>query len=166
MRHAHGGPWRPSEIQRSYRALLDSAKEEAQVIVDTDKTQLLLEERSKAEFRIALIRRLGEIAQFHAAYARNRESEPAEWAAQTPYPWLAAFSRQEADEFASELLAYALDAVRSESMERFEGNLAAWRSTAEIYDQPEIIERMLASIKPAEIVELLPPEEDEPGGSA
>lgn len=156
-----GAPWRPTELQRAYRALLDSAKDEPQTIVDSDGTVLELGSKERADFEHALVRHLGEAAQFQAAFSRHGAQEAAEWAALTPYPWLASFDRAEVAEFARELYAYALDAARRQTIDGLEGNLRAWQSTAEVYEQPEVLEALMAPIDPNEIVEVFPPSEDQ-----
>ncbi len=152
-------PWRPRELQRDYRSMLDRAKDEPQAILDSDGSMLVVEPKERADFASGLVERLAELAQFQAAYGANGSTEPSAWVAQTPFPWLASFSRDEVDEFARELLAYTLDAAQRGTIESLEGNLRAWRSTAEVYERPEVLEQLTAAIDPAEIEEVSPPSE-------
>lgn len=155
-----GAPWRPTEIQRSYRDLLDSAKQEPQTIQDADGSLLVVETKEQADFEHRIARHLAEAAQFQAAYTAHAKQDPLSWAAETPYPWLAGLSREEIAEFARELLAYALDAAQRRTVESLEGNLKAWQSTAEVYEQPEVLAQLIAPIDAAEIVEVFPPSEE------
>ncbi len=154
-------PWRPTEVQRRYRLLLDRAKDEPQMIVDTDDSVLLIQPKDQADFEHGLREHLAAAAQFHAVYAMHREEEPAGWAAATPYPWLRGFDSAEVSGFAHELVAYALDAAQRGTLENLEGNLRAWRSSAEIYEDPELVAHLIEAIDPDEIAELFPPSEQE-----
>lgn len=158
---ARGAAWRPTEVQRSYRDLLDSAKEEPQTIEDSDGSLLVLEEKGQADFFKRLAEAMAEINQFQAAYSAHREEAPASWAAQTPFPWARSLDRDEVQDFARELLVYALDGAARKTLENFEGNLAAWRSTAETYEQPEVLAQMTAEIDPEKLEEVVPPTEAE-----
>lgn len=154
-------PWRPTEVQRAYRDLLDRAKDEPQTILDADGSQLVVEAKEEADFAHGVVEHLSDAARFQAAYGMHADEEPARWAAATPYPWLASFDRDEVAEFARELVAYALDAAQRRTLESLEGNLRAWRSTAEIYERPEVLAQLQDAIDPREIVEVFPPSEDE-----
>ena len=153
-------PWRPRELQRNYRTLLDEAKVEPQEILETDGSMLVVAEKGRFEFERELTQRLATAAQFQAAYAAHRQDEPASWAAQTPFPWLRSLDREEVDEFAQELIAYTLDAAQRRTLENLEGNLRAWRSTAEIYEQPEVLAQMMAAIDLDKLEEVFPPSEE------
>jgi hypothetical protein len=154
-------PWRPRELQRDYRSLLDRAKEEPQTILDSDGSMLVVEPKERADFERQLAEHVAAAAQFQAAYAANREREPASWAAQTPFPWLASFEPEEVGEFARELLGYTLDAAQRGTLENLEGNLRAWRSTASIYEQPELLAALTAPIDPDKLQEVFPPSEEQ-----
>ena len=156
-----GAPWTATDVQRRYRALLDSAKDEPQTIVDSDDSLLVVETKERADFAHSLVEHLADAAQFQAAYSVHAEEEPPGWAAMTPYPWLASLDCEEIAEFARELIAYALDAARRQTIEGLEGNLRAWQSTAEVYEQPEVLAQLMAPISRSEIVEVFPPSEDE-----
>ena len=106
----------------------------------------LVAEKGRVDFEHELAPRVAVAAQFQAAYAAHRRDEPRAWAAQTPFPWLRSLSSDEVDEFAQELIAYTLDAAQRRTLENLEGNLRAWRSTAEIYEQPEVLAEMMAAI--------------------
>ena len=153
-------PWRPRELQRDYRTLLDEAKLEPQEILDSDGSMLVVVEKGRVDFEHELSQRLAIAAQFQAAYAAHRREEPAAWAAQTPFPWLSSFGRDEVDEFAQELIAYTLDAAQRRTLENLEGNLRAWRSTAGIYEQPEVLAEMMAAIDLDKLEEVFPPSEE------
>jgi hypothetical protein len=153
-------PWRPRQLQRDYRTLLDEAKVEPQEILDTDGSMLVVAEKGLVDFEHELAQRLAVAAQFQAAYSAHRRDEPASWAAQTPFPWLGSLEREEVAEFAQELIAYTLDAAHRRTLENLEGNLRAWRSTADIYEQPEVISEMMAAIDLDRLEEVFPPSEE------
>jgi hypothetical protein len=153
--------WRPSELQRGYRAVLDRAKDVPQLIFDTDGSMLVIEPKEQADFAHAVVDRLAEVAQFRAAYAAHVDDLPARWASETPYPWLAAFDSEEVADFARELLGFALDAAQRHTLEFFEGNLRAWRSTAEVYESPDQLAALLAPIDISEVAEVFPPSEEQ-----
>lgn len=153
--------WRPSELQRGYRAVLDSAKERPQLIADTDGSLLVIEPKLQADFAHALVDRLAEVAQFRAAYAAHVDESPAHWANETPYPWLAAFDSAEVADFARELLGFVLDAAQRQTLDFFEGNLRAWQSTAEVYESPDQLAALLEPIDMSEVAEVSPPSEDQ-----
>lgn len=155
-----GAPWRPRQLQRNYRALLDEAKLEPQEILDTDGSMLVVAEKGRVDFERELTQRIAVAAQFQAAYAAHRRDEPASWVAQTPFPWLASLDREEVGEFAQELIAYTLDAAQRRTLENLEGNLRAWRSTAEIYEQPQVLAEMMAAIDLDKLEEVFPPSEE------
>jgi hypothetical protein len=129
-------PWGPTEIQRDYRTLLDRAKDAPQEVLDSDGELLVIQMKGVAEFRRRLQAQVAETARFLAIYSEHREVPPPEWAMQTAYPWLAAFSSDEAEEFAGELVGDTFDAAQRGSLEHLEGNLRAWASTAGVYGQP------------------------------
>lgn len=131
------------------------------MIQDADGSLLVVETKEQADFEHELVRHLADAAQFEAAYVAHAQEEPSAWAAQTPYPWLASLDRDEVAEFARELLAYTLDAAQRETLESLEGNLRAWRSTAEVCEQPEVLAQLTAPIDPSEIIEVFPPSEEQ-----
>ncbi len=153
--------WRPSELQRGYRAVLDRAKERPQLIADTDGSLLVIEPKVEADFAHAMVDRLGEVAQFRAAYTAHVGEPPTRWAGETPYPWLAAFEPEEIADFARELLAFALDAAQRHTLEFFEGNLRAWRSTAQVYESPDQLKALLEPTDMTEVAEVFPPSEEQ-----
>lgn len=153
--------WKPSSLQREYRAVLNMAKEDPQVILDTDDELLVIDRKDRADFRSELERRMKELARFQAALAANRDREPREWAAQTDFPYVAAFDRDDVDEFAQEFLAYTLDAAQRGTLENLEGNLRAWESSASIYEDPEMLAAMTADIDLGQLVEVFPPSEEQ-----
>jgi hypothetical protein len=153
--------WGPSSLQREYRKVLDLAKADAQVIIDSDGTSLVVELKSKAEFHTRLRDRMAQAGRFLAVYRANAERDPAGWANQTDFPYLAALDSDEVEEFSRELLAYTLDAAQRGTLENLEGNLRAWRSTAGIYESPEVLAQMTADLDPADIIEVFPPSEQD-----
>jgi 23S rRNA G2069 N7-methylase RlmK/C1962 C5-methylase RlmI len=149
--------WRPSELQRGYRAVLDSAKDVPQLIFDTDGSILVIEPKEQADFAHAMVERLADVAQFRAAYTAHADEPAARWASETPYPFVAALDPGEVADFARELLGFALDAAQRHTLEFFEGNLRAWRSTAEVYESPDQLAALLAPIDMSEVAEVFPP---------
>src|SRR5271163_2033745 len=130
-------PWGPTEIQRDYRTLLDRAKDSPQEVLDSDGELLVIQTKGVADFQRRLQAQVAETARFMAIFNEHREVPPSEWAMQTAYPWLAAFSSYEVEEFARELVADTFDAAQRGTLEHLEGNLRAWDSTAGIYGQPD-----------------------------
>jgi hypothetical protein len=99
------------------------------------------------------MRILDAIAQFHAVWARHREEAPARWASMTPFPFLAAFDSDDVDEFAGELLPFLEESVRRRDLDGFLGNLRAWESSAETYDDEALLAQMNEPLDPAKFVE-------------
>jgi hypothetical protein len=156
-----GAVWRPSVLQRAYRKLLDRAKEEPQVIEDSDGSLLVVESKERSDFGRELAEELADVAQFQAAYSANAGKRTASWAAQTPYAWLAALDSDEVADFARELLSFGLDAARRGTLEHFRGNLRAWESTAGAYGSPDVLEALLEPIEIKAVTEVFPPSEHE-----
>jgi hypothetical protein len=152
-------PWGPTEIQRDYRTLLDRAKDIPQEVLDSDGELLVIQTKGVAEFRRRLQAQVAETARFLAIYNEHREVPPPEWAMQTAYPWLAALSGDEVEEFASELVGDTFDAAQRGTLEHLEGNLRAWASTAGVYGQPDAMRALLSPVDLEGIVEVLPPSE-------
>jgi hypothetical protein len=152
-------PWGPTEIQRDYRTLLDRAKDAPQEVLDSDGELLVIQTKGVAEFQRQLQAQVAETARFLAIFNEHREVRPPEWAMQTAYPWLAAFSSDEVEEFARELVADTFDAAQRGTLEHLEGNLRAWDSTAGVYGQPEAMGALLSPADLKGIVEVLPPSE-------
>jgi hypothetical protein len=150
--------WRVSELQRSYRSVLDEAKVRPQMIFDSDGTMLVIEPKGESDFNRLLVAHLADVAQFQAARHAKGDKTVADWANQTPYPFVAALEADEVAEFAKELIAFGIDAAQRQSLRYFEGNIAAWRSTAEVYEDPEQLEALLTPDED-DIVEILPPAE-------
>jgi hypothetical protein len=105
-------PWGPTEIQRDYRTLLDRAKDAPQEVLDSDGELLVIQTKGVAEFQRRLQAQVAETARFVAILNEHREVPPSEWAIQTAYPWLAAFSSDEVEEFSRELVADTFDAAQ------------------------------------------------------
>jgi hypothetical protein len=152
-------PWGPTEIQRDYRTLLDRAKDSPQEVLDSDGELFLLQVKAIADFQRRLLEQVAETGRFLAIYNEHRDSPPARWAMQTGYPWLAAFSPEEVQEFAAELVAYTFDAGQRGTLEQLEGNLSAWESTAGIYGQPDVLRALRAPVDLQKVVEVFPPSE-------
>lgn len=149
--------WGPTELQRDYRTLLDRARNEPQLIRDSDGELLVVEKEHLAAFRRDLVALLSQVARFQAVFAENRKRPPRDWAHQTDFPFVAALSQAEVVEFAHELLAYTLDAAQRGTLENVRGNLKAWASTAAIYEDPDVLEQMTAAIDYGKLSEVLPP---------
>lgn len=130
-------PWGPTEIQRDYRTLLDRAKDVPQEVLDSDGELLVIQTKGVAEFQRRLQAQVAETARLLAIFNEHREVPPSKWAMQTGYPWLAAFSSNEVEEFVRELVADTFDAAQRGTLEHLEGNLRAWGSTAGVYGQPD-----------------------------
>jgi hypothetical protein len=152
-------PWGPTEIQRDYRTLLDRAKDIPQEVLDSDGELLVIQTKGVAEFQRRLQAQVAETARFLAIYNEHREIPPPEWAMQTAYPWLAAFSSDEVEEFAHELIGDTFDAAQRGTLDHLEGNLRAWASTAGVYGQPGAMLALLSPLDLDGIVEILPPSE-------
>jgi hypothetical protein len=152
-------PWGPTEIQRDYRTLLDRAKDTPQEVLDSDGEVLIIQTKGLAEFQQRLQAQVAETARFMAIFNEHRDMPPSDWAMQTAYPWVAAFSSDEVAEFARELVADTFDAAQRGTLEHLEGNLHAWGSTAGIYGQPDAMRTLLSQIDLDGIVEVLPPSE-------
>jgi len=152
-------PWGPTEIQRDYRTLLDRAKDAPQEVLDSDGELLVIQTKVVAEFQRRLQAQVAETARFVAIFNEHREVPPSEWALQTGYPWVSAFSSDEIEEFARELLADTFDAAQRATLEHLDGNLRAWASAAGIYGQPDAMRALLSQVDLDGIVEVLPPSE-------
>jgi hypothetical protein len=152
-------PWGPTEIQRDYRTLLDRAKDAPQEVLDSDGELLVIQTKGVADFLRRLQAQVAETARFLAIHNEHREIQPSEWAMQTGYPWLAAFSSDEVEEFARELVADTFDAAQRGTLEHLEGDLRAWGSTAGVYGQPDAMRALLSPVDLEGIVEVLPPSE-------
>lgn len=165
-RRPTGGVWKPAALQRDYRAVLDRAKKDPQVIFDTDGDLLVVERKEDADLRRELQERFTQLARFRAALAANRGREPREWASQTDFPYLASFDAEEVEEFARELLVYTLDAAQRGTVENLDGNLRAWQSSASIYEDAAMLAKMTSDVDPADIVEVSPPTEEQAQAAA
>ena len=152
-------PWGPTEIQRDYRTLLDRAKDAPQEVLDSDGELLVIQAKGVADFQRRLRAQVAETARFLAIFNEHRNAPPSEWAMQTGYPWLAAFSSDEVEEFTRELVADTFDAAQRGTLEHLDGNLHAWASTAGVYGQPDAMRALLSQVDLNAIVEVLPPSE-------
>jgi hypothetical protein len=152
-------PWGPTEIQRDYRTLLDRAKDAPQEVLDSDGELLVIQTKGVADFQRRLQAQVAETARFMAIFNEHRDVPPSEWAMQTGYPWLAAFSSDEVAEFSRELVADTFDAAQRGTLEHLEGNVRAWASTAGVYGQPDAMRALLSQVDLNALVEVLPPSE-------
>lgn len=152
-----GTPFRGSDLQRRYRTVLDRARESPVSLVDSDGHRLAVADWDEVSFAWTFMRILDAIAQFHAVWARHRSEPPPEWAAMTPFPFLAAFDTEDVDEFAGELIPYLEESVRRRDLDGFLGNLRAWESSAETYDDEQMLAYMNEPLDPARFVEISPP---------
>lgn len=152
-----GAAFRASEVQRGYRELLDRAREEPQQILDVDGSAFAVEPWEEMRFARRYRQVAAAAAQFRAVYGRHGDESAGEWAALTPFPWLAGFDGAEVAEFDEQLVGLLLDAGNLGDLEELEGFLAAARSTGEIYNRPEVLEQLTRALDPVELVEVLPP---------
>jgi hypothetical protein len=159
--HPFGTPWKPSALQRDYRRVLDCAKEAPQAILDTDNEMLVIQRKDLADFFAALADRFAQLARFSATFMANRGREPGEYAAQTDFPFLAAFSREEVSEFAQDFHTCVLDAAQRRNLEHLEGMLRGWESTAGIYQSPGLLAALSADDDLMELREVFPPSEEQ-----
>jgi hypothetical protein len=157
MLRPSGTEFRGSDLQRRYRSVLDSAREAPVWVTDKDGFRFVVASSEEIDFAWAYLRILDAIAQFHAVWARHRDEPPARWAAMTPFPFLAAFDRDDVEEFSSELVPYLEESVRRRDLEGFLGNLRAWESTAETYGDEAMLAQMNEPLDPSKYVALRPP---------
>lgn len=150
--------YRASALQRDYRRVLDAAHEAPVPILDRDEI-LAVDRWSSLAYGRGVVEALEEIGQFQAAWALHREDEPSRWVASTPFPWLASLTRDEVAEFAAELLPYLLESVRRKDLTVFAGNLRAWESTAETYEDDDMLAATTAALDELELVQVAPPSE-------
>jgi hypothetical protein len=68
-------------------------------------------------FQDELAERARQLAGLQAGLAANRDRPRSEWAAQTSFPYLAVFSRDDVEEFARELAQHVLDAEQRGTLE-------------------------------------------------
>ena len=130
-------------------------------MLDADGELLVIQTKGVADFQQRLQAQVAETARFLAVYNEHREVPPPEWAMQTGYPWLAAFSSDEVEEFARDPVADTFDAAQRGTLEYLEGNLRAWNSTAGVYGQPETMRTLLSLVDLDGIIEVLPPSEEQ-----
>jgi hypothetical protein len=151
--------FRGSDLQRRYRAVLDSARRAPVLVTDRDGHRLAVGDWNELVLATLFMQIVEQIAQFHAVWARHRDEPPRDWAAMTPFPFLAAFDSADAQQFADELIPYLEEAVRRRDLEGWLGNLRAWESSAETYDDRRMLAQMSVKLDPAKLVELSPPGE-------
>jgi hypothetical protein len=143
--------FRASEVQRSYRVLLDAAKEGPVQILDADGTVLGLEPWDQLDFAHRYRDHAARVDQFRQVYIRHREQPAAEWAAMTPFPWIDTLDRDEVAEFSEEIQALLLQAANRGELHELDGALHIWRSTANTYRAPEILAAMTEEGEPVEV---------------
>lgn len=164
--------FRASEVQRSYRALLDAAKEGPVQIIDSDGSVLGLESWEELEFGRRFRDLAARLDQFRRVYAHHRKRPAAEWAAMTPFPWIDTLDHDEVAAFAREIEELLLQAANRGELHELDGALHIWRSTANTYRSPEILAAMSEVLD--EATEVFPPsyygyeseEADEPARGA
>lgn len=152
-----GTSFRGSDLQRRYRTVLDCARKAPVSLVDSDGHRLAVADWDEMSFAWTFMRILDAISQFHAVWARHHDEPPSEWAAMTPFPFLAAFDAEEAAEFSQELFPYLEESVRRRDLDGFLGNLRAWESSAETYDDEAMLAQMNEPLDPAAFLTLTPP---------
>lgn len=74
---------------------------------------------------------------------------------------MASLTRDEVAEFAAELLPYLLESVRRKDLAVFAGNLRAWESTAETYEDDDMLAAMTVALDGLGLVEVSPPSDEQ-----
>lgn len=143
--------FRASEVQRSYRALLDAAKEGPVQILDSDGSVLGLEPWDDLSFHRRFRDLAARVDQFCQVYARHPDRPASEWAALTPFPWLDTLDGDEVAEFSEEIKQLLLHAANRGELHELDGALHIWRSTADTYRSPEILAAMNEDAKASEV---------------
>lgn len=149
-----GAAFRGSDLQRRYRTVLDAAKVSPVQVTDSDGTQLAVADWDEMKFAWTFMRITDAIAQFHFAWRRHRTEAPEQWVAMTPFPFLAVFDVNDVDEFSAELTENLEEAVRRRDLTGFLGNLRAWESSAETYNDEPMLAQMNEPVDSDEIVEV------------
>jgi len=147
-----GTSFRGSDLQRQYRNVLDAAKHSPVQITDSDGHQLAIAVWDEVKFAWTFLRMTDAIAQFHAAWAVHREESPAQWVGMTPFPFLSVFDAEDVEEFSNELVTYLEESVRRRDLTGFLGNLRAWESSAETYNDEAMLAQMNEASGPSEHV--------------
>lgn len=140
---------RGSDLQRRYRELLDTALEAPVAIVDTADRQLAVTEWGRFAFSEGVVRIMDAIAQFHAVYENHSDEPPSKWAAMTPFPFLAVFDSEDVAEFADEQIPCLEHCLRKRNLTEYFGNLRGWVSSAETYNDEEMLAQMYEPDEPA-----------------
>lgn len=153
--------FRASALQREYRRVLDFAREAPVQVLDKDDTVLGIERWEDLVFARSVLGALDDIGQFHAVFSRHREEAPSEWAAMTPFPWLARFDSEDAEEFAGQLLPHLFESLRRRGLDPYLGTIRAWESSAEMLDDAEMAAAMSVDLDAEQLIEIYPPAEDE-----
>lgn len=153
-----GTTFRGSDLQRRYRAVLDSARSAPVELIDSDGHRLAVADWDELSFAWTFLRAVDAIAQFHDAWHQHGDQAPANWVSMTPFPFLSVFDRDEVAQFSQELLPSLEQAVRGRNLDPFIGNLRAWESSAETYDDQVILDEMSEPLDPATFVEIPHPD--------
>jgi hypothetical protein len=156
-----GRVFRASALQREYRRVLDSAREAPVQVLDKDDTLLGVERWEDIVFAHGMLSALEEIGQFHAVFARHRDEDPSEWAAMTPFPWLAHFDSEEVSEFASELLPHLFESLRRRTLDPYRGTIRGWESSTEMLDDEGMMAAIAVDLDAEQLTEIFPPSEEE-----
>jgi hypothetical protein len=150
-----------TDVHRHTRDVLDAAKK-GPVFIKRGPALLAMDDWGRRSFERSTLAVLQDVFQFQVTRLLNRDAEPAEWAVGTPYPWAAAFSREELEDFAGELMPYLLESLRRGNLESYLGNLRGWQTGAEIQGSRLMQERLGRRIDPDRLVRVERPEA-EPG---
>lgn len=150
--------FRASEVQRDYRALLDSAREAPVTVIDRDGRLIGVEPWADLQLGRQTRARLRELHQFLTAYRRFHDDDPAAWVELTPFPWLAPLPKEAVSDFAEMLMPVLAEAVAHGDLDEYAGMLRGWQSSAETWGDEAIESRMRAPIDPKKLVEVFPPE--------
>jgi hypothetical protein len=144
--------FRASDVQRRYRAVLDSAKESGRAqILDSDGTVLAVLPWEKAEFADSLLEWARVAGQLREVHERYRSEPVADWAELTPFPWIDSLHPDEVEELVNELSRLTLLAAGREDLTEVVGLVRAFKSTADTYRVPGILEAMLEEGEPEEV---------------
>lgn len=144
-------------MQREYRQILDLAKHAPVQVLDKDDVSLAVERWEDATFHHGVIDALAQVGQFKAAYARHKDEPVSDWAAMTPFGWLAGLDDAYVADFDAELLPYLFLAVAQRDLTPFQGNLRAWESTVETSRIPDMLDAMSLTVEHDQLIEIFGP---------
>lgn len=138
--------------------LSDLVRNPTRVTEQAERGEVILHRRGKEDLRLALASHQAnasvateDLARVLAALARGEEGRTALRASMAGvYPWLRFLPETERDECLDDLLEAATACASIENFAAYRAAVASWRSTAEIYSDPDLFARLSG---PAEIRE-------------